>query len=114
MRDMGIEDKLCKFIKEFGDDLNSLELLLFFSRHPNARFNRTAVLHSVTAKRFDTAVTLKRLIDRNIIVTYSENGVVLYGLTKDEPDHSLAAELVSIDQNRWQIILEYILDAHEI
>jgi hypothetical protein len=114
VKDIGIEDKLCKFVKEFGQDLNSLELLLFFSRHPNARFNRTATLHAVNSRSFDTGIALKRLIEKKIVVTYSENGITLYSLTKEEPIHSLAVEMVSIDQSRWAIILQYILEANEI
>ncbi len=114
MKDMGIEDKLCKFVKELGDDLNNLEMLLFFSRHPNARFNRAASLHAVTSRNFDAGIALKRLIDKKIVVTYFENGITLYALTKEEPTHSLAVEMVSIDQSRWQVILEYLLDANGI
>lgn len=109
MKDIDIEDKLCIFIKDFCDDLNSLELLVFFSRHPLARFNRTAVLHALLVNSFDTGLALKNLIDRKIIVTCNENGIILYALTKEEPSHSLAVELVSIDQGKWQKILEQIL-----
>ena len=114
MKDIDLEGKLITFIKDFGDDLCSLELLLFFSRHPNARFNRTAVIHSLTTRQFDTGIALKRLIDKKIIVTYTENGLSLYALTKEEPAHSLATQMVSIDQYQWQIILGYILDAQGI
>ena len=114
MKNIDIEDKLYSFIKDFGDDLNSLELLLFFSRHPHARFNRTAVIHAVTTQTFDTGIALKRLTDKKIIVTYIENGITLYALTLEEPLHSLAAQLNSIDQRQWQIVLEHILDAQGI
>ena len=114
MRDLQIEDKLGNFIKEFSEDLCSLELLLFFSRHPHARFNRTALLHALTTKKFDTDVALKILIEKKIVISCQENGIVLYVLTKEEPAHSLAAQLVNIDQRQWQIILEHILDAQGI
>jgi hypothetical protein len=114
VRDAQIEDKLNSFIKEFSEDLCSLELLLFFSRHPHARFNRTAVLHASTTKNFDTNAALKILVEKKIVVSCFENGITLYTLTKDEPVHSLAAELVNIDQHQWQIILEHILDAQGI
>jgi hypothetical protein len=114
VKDIEIEDKLCAFIKDLGDDLYSLELLLFFSRHPHARFNRTAVLHAITSKQFDTGIALKRLIERKIVVTYSENGITLFALTKQEPIHSLAAEMINIDQRQWQKILEQILNAQGI
>lgn len=114
MKDIDLEDKLITFIKDFGDDLCSLELLLFFSRHPSARFNRTAVIHSLATRQFDTGIALKRLIEKKIIVTYTENGISLYALTKEEPAHSLATQMVSIDQHQWQIILGCILDAQGI
>jgi hypothetical protein len=114
VKNIDIEDKLYSFIKDFGDDLNSLELLLFFSRHPLARFNRTAVIHAVTSQQFDTGIALKRLTDQKIVVTYFENGINLYALTKEEPLHSLASQLNNIDQRQWQIILEHILDAQGI
>jgi len=114
LKDIEIEDKLCGFIRDLAEDLASLELLLFFSHHPHARFNRTAVLHAITHKQFDTSIALKRLIDKKIIVTYSENGLTLYALTKQEPVHSLAAELINIDQRQWQKILEQILKAQGI
>jgi hypothetical protein len=114
VKSIDIEDKLFSFIKDFGDDLNSLELLLFFSRHPNARFNRTAVVHAITSQQFDTGIALKRLIDKKIVVTFFENGITLYALTKEEPTHTLAAQMNVIDQRQWQVILEHLLDAHGI
>lgn len=114
MRDVGIESELSNFIKGFCDDLYSLELLLFFSRHPNARFNRAAVLHAINAKQFETGLSLKQLVDKKMVVTYSENGIILYGLTKEEPAHSLASQLINIDQYQWQIILEHLLNSEGI
>ena len=114
MNDIDIEDKLCNFINDFGDDLCVLELLVFFSRHPHARFNRTSILHVLTSKQFDTSIALKQLIDKKMVVAYSENGITLYALTKEEPAHSLAAQLITIDQRQWQIILEHLLNAQGI
>jgi len=114
VEEIGIEDKLVVFIKDIGDDLCSLELLLFFSRHPHARFNRSAVLHALRCHQFEAGIALKRLIDKKVIVTYFENGISLYALTKEEPSHSLAAEMVNIDQLQWQKLLEHILKTQGI
>jgi hypothetical protein len=114
LKELEIGDKLCTFVKDFCDDLCSLELMLFFSRHPHARFNHSAVIHVLTSKRFDAALALKRLVDKKIVVCYPENGITLYALTKDEPTHSLAAQLVHIDQRQWQIIVEQILTVEGI
>ncbi len=114
MKGIELEDDLGKLIKEFGDDLNSLELLFFFSRHPNARFDRTAVLRALKARHFDTGAALQRLINKKIVVSYNENGVTLYALTREEPVHGLISQLANIDQGQWQVILEGILDAQGI
>lgn len=114
MKEIKIEDKLCIFIQNFCDDLCSLELLLFFSRHPNARFNRSAITHAVSSKRFDAGIALKKLIDNHVIVIYFENNVTLYALTKEEPNHTLACQLLNIDQGQWPLILEQILNAQDI
>jgi hypothetical protein len=114
VKEVIIEDKLCNFIHEFCDDLSVLELLLFFGRHPHARFNRTVVLHAISSKRFDTALALKKLIDKKLVVTYTENNLALYCLTKNEPAHSLTAELLKVGQNQWTAIMEKILDAQDI
>jgi hypothetical protein len=114
LKEIKIEDQLCSFIKEFCDDLCSLELLLFFSRHPNARFNRAAVLHAVSTKRFDTGLALKKLIDLKVVDTYTENNLTLYALTKNEPTHDLACQMLTIDQSQWPLILLQILEAQDI
>jgi hypothetical protein len=114
VKEIKIGDELCIFVKSFCDDLCSLELLLFFSRHPNARFNRSAISHAVTSKRFDTGIALKKLIEKRVIATYIENNLTLYALTKEEPHRTLAMHLLSIDQGQWQLILEEILDAQDL
>jgi hypothetical protein len=111
VRDIQIEDKLGRFIKEFSEDLCSLELLLFFSRHPHARFNRTALSHSLTTHKSDINTALNTLLEKKIVISCLENGITLYALTKEEPAHTLASQLVTIDQHQWQAILVHILDA---
>jgi len=114
VKEVIIEEKLCNFIHEFCDDLSVLELLLFFGRHPHARFNRTVVLHAISSKRFDTALALKKLIDKNLVVIYNENNIILYSLTKAEPAHSLTTQLLTGGQSQWTAIMEQILDDQDI
>jgi hypothetical protein len=114
VEDIRIDNRLSDFIKDFNDDLCSLELLLFFGRHPHARFNRTAALHALTPGRFDCGLALKRLMERKLVIPSYENGTALYSLTKEEPAHSIVLELKKIDHRQWQIILEKILQAQGI
>ncbi len=109
MQDISIQKKLCDFIQDFGDDLDSLELLLYFCRHPDARFNLTAVFHASSAKRFDTTKSLKRLTYKGLVVTCEESGNKLYTLTRDVHLRGLALGLLQIDQRQWRMIAERIL-----
>ena len=68
MRDIQIEDNLQNFINDLSDDLYALELLMFFTRHPHTRFNSAALLRAVHNRPYDTNVSLKKLIDKKIIV----------------------------------------------
>jgi len=110
LEDLQLEANLQNLIAELSDDLYTLELLIFFSRHPHARFNNAAVLRAVHNRPYDTNVALKKLITRKIIVTQFENGINLYSLTTEEPVHSMCSKLVNIDQQQWRMILENILD----
>lgn len=109
VEEIKIEDRLCEFLRNFTDDLNGLELVLFFGRHPNAKFNRTAVLHALNTRQFDAGLALKKLINRKIVVTCSDNGITLYSLTGDESIRSLIISLVNLGQRQWQLVLEQIL-----
>jgi hypothetical protein len=109
-----IEGNLLNLINELSDDLYALELLVFFSRHPHTRFNRAAVFRAVGNRPYDTAVALKRLMEKEIVVAYNENKTMLYSLTKDEVLHNMCSQIINIDQQQWRLILEHILDVQGI
>ncbi|MDP2917786.1 MAG: hypothetical protein Q8O16_07665 [Dehalococcoidia bacterium] len=113
MQDIAVQDKLLEFINDFGDDLSSLELLLFFGRHPHARFNRAAVAHALNIRRIDLVKSLRCLIDRKLVVTCVENDVTLYSLTRDASLQTLVLGLLDIGQHQWQLIAERIIQAYE-
>lgn len=113
MIDIAIQNKLLEFIKDFGDDLSSLELLLFFGRHPHTRFNQTAIVQALNVRQFDRAKALRCLINKGLVVTCSENGITLYSLTRDASQRSLVLGLLDINQHQWQLIAERILQAYE-
>ncbi len=114
MKDIELENKLCQFIAGFANDLCSLELLLFFGRHPNASFNRTALIHVLTSRRFDTNIALRKLIEQKLVTPHNENGVTLYRLTREESLRDLVTSLVNVGQSQWEAILEKILDEQGI
>ena len=69
--------------------------------------------HALTSKQFDTGIALKRLGEQQLVISYTEHGITLYALTKEEPARSLALELLNIEQKQWQAFLEQILEAQD-
>jgi len=104
-----MRDDLCEFIKDFNEDLDSLELLLFFGRHPNARFNQRAVIHSTSLRRFEEIRSLKNLVDKGLVSAQTENGTTLYSLTLDCSSREKILGLRDIDQSQWQTIVDKLI-----
>jgi hypothetical protein len=88
------EKELSQFINEYADDRHCLlELLLFWGRHPCARFSRLAIVHALNSRRPHIERALGYLINKGIVRTCLENNVPLYSLTDNEPLHSLVLNI---------------------
>ena len=101
-----VEDKLCHLVREYGDDHCSLDILMFFGKHPHARFSRMAIAHSIDAQRLNIDRPLKQLITDGLVRMYVENGLAVYSLTEDEPLCALVSQLVSLDWYKWRVMLK--------
>ena len=101
-----VEDKISHLVREYGDDHCSLDLLMFFGRHPYARFSRMAIAHSIDAQRLNIDRPLKQLITDGLVRMYVENGLTVYSLTEDASLCELVTLLVSLDWYRWQTMLK--------
>ncbi len=104
-------DKLSQFIKEYDSDRFSLELLLFLGRHPRTRFSHLAIVHALNAWKVDIERALRRLKERGLVRTYSENGTSFYSLTEDESLCSPVLDLLKSDRGQWQPVLKDIYPA---
>jgi len=105
-RDTTAEEKLCQFIKEYGCDRCSLEILHFLSRHPQTRFSRLAIVHASNSSRLDVEKALRHLRDRQLLTTYSANGTDFYSLTQNKSLHKPLLDLLSIEWSQWQRVLK--------
>jgi hypothetical protein len=97
----------CQLIEKYGKEPYCLELLQFFGWHPNTRFSRLAILHALAAtneRRF-LDIALRRLVDKGIVTTYSENNVPFYCLTEDLSLRQEALDAACIDWSQWQDML---------
>ncbi len=106
-QEVGVEDKLCQFIKDYCDGQCSQELLLFLGRHRQARFSYLAILHALGARRLDIDRALQHLMNKGLVkMSIADNGLPLYSLTRDESLFGLVSGLAALDWWQWQIIRE--------
>jgi len=106
VQDIAVEQKLRQFIKEFGDDRCSLELLTFLGKHPHTRFSRLAIIHALDAPRSDIDRALQHLINKGLIIIHDGNDIPVYTLSDSELLHRLALNLAGLNQCQWQLVLK--------
>ncbi|OGO23834.1 MAG: hypothetical protein A2144_09355 [Chloroflexi bacterium RBG_16_50_9] len=106
------ENTVIKSLSHFRQNFVSydhccLELLRFFSAHPNSRFSKLAVIHAMEESDSSLAVkkALTKLIGEGVVKIIIENDSFLYFLTGDEPVRQLVLELAKLDWRRWQNML---------
>ena len=114
VKELSLEEKLCQFIREYGDDWCSLELLRFLGRHPHTRFCRLAIVPAVNRGTLDIEGALRHLMDKGLVTVHAANGVHFYSLTEDESLRSLALSLAALDWRRWQLMLEQTRRHNEV
>ena len=94
------EEHLRRLVNEYADDrVCLLEFLRFWVRHPSARFNQPAILHSLDCVE-STVIqhALTYLINKSVIVENNQARVQYYQLTESEP---LRSELLSLSRHDW-------------
>jgi hypothetical protein len=103
-----IDYTLTKFLKSFGDDQCSLELLLYFGKHPITKFSQAVVFGALGSFRADIERSLKRLLRKNLVALCIENGVDLFYLTKDEYVRSMVTGIAGLDRPQWNQLLKQV------
>jgi hypothetical protein len=96
-----------QLIEKCSENRHCLELLRFFADHPNARFNRLAIIqaHDENDREYGVERALVELINKGIVKVSIENNTHFYSLTKDESRRSLALEIARLEWRHWQLIL---------
>ena len=94
-----------QLIEKDNENRHSLELLRFFSAHPNARFNRLAVIQAQNEneREFEVERALVHLINEGIVKVTIENSAKLYALTEDESKRRWVLEMIKLEWHHWQL-----------
>jgi predicted transcriptional regulator len=90
------------------DKHNILELLRFFGRKPNTRFNRQAIIR-IANSAAKTEKALKYLVSKGAVRECNENDSITYSLTDQGWMHSLAKDLATLDWSQYYMTLKQIL-----
>lgn len=103
-----VGESLYRFLEKHGDNRVKWELLVFWGRHPNARFDRKVVCYALDCKKLDAERALGAMVEERLLDSYTGNDVTLYSLTKNEERRRPVLELAALGWNRWQLMLKRI------
>lgn len=93
---------LFDFLKENGFTGFKLKLLLFWGRHPQAKFNIDCIAHVLNTTRHQLHGTLSELIDMGMInEQYCASGIAHYSLNQEHVINQYVSELSKLD---WSVI----------
>jgi hypothetical protein len=100
---------LGRSIEEITSDRWCLNLLWFFTSHPNSRFGKLAIVHATDedGSRLRVEKALSQLTKAGVLETTMENGACLYMLTSNEAVRQVVLAIAELDWRRWQEALKY-------
>ncbi len=90
------EEMLAPLPEQPGKRRLRLELLGFYSRHPNAGFTDHAISRALDCRRLDAARALRMMVAVGLVEERDDNGRILYSLTSDRNRRSQVAGLIAI------------------
>ena len=78
-----VADVMSRFLEEWKNDYCAWQIILFFSEHPYARFNRLAVIHAINQEngRRYIRMALDELTAQGVLKLSTEGSMTLYALT---------------------------------
>ncbi len=100
-----IKEEVHRFVQKFASDHYCLELMVFFGRHPHARFSHRAVIHAFSGSRACAEQVLERLTESGILRNQIENGVPVYSLCESEPLRTALLRLANLDHLQRRRVL---------
>ncbi|MDH5770764.1 MAG: hypothetical protein OEZ25_05710 [Candidatus Bathyarchaeota archaeon] len=97
------EEQLYRFLEEHGDSRVKRQLLVFWGRHPRAKFEENAICYTLNRNRSDIDRALRAQVKAGLVDTYMYKNVTLYSLTTNEERRRLVVGLTDIGWGRQQL-----------
>ncbi len=99
------EESLYGFLQEYGGDQVKRELLLFWSMHPNARFDHRAICYTLDCNKPDVERALSTMVEEGLLDKNTGNGVTLYSLATKGGKRQAVLALATLTWDRWRLML---------
>jgi hypothetical protein len=97
-----LHEDLISFLRDNEFTGLKLRLLLFWGRHPKARFNIDCIAHVLDITRHHLREIMRELIDKGVInEQYCTSGIAHYSLNHE---HSLSQHVQDLAQLDWSSI----------
>jgi len=90
------EDRLEPLMQEYGGDQLRMELVAFWSRHPNKRFTAGAISCALDRRKRHTVRALRALAEAGLVDISTERDEPFYSLTADSGLREPVLELASL------------------
>ena len=95
--------ELFSFLKENDITGHRLRLLLFWGRHPQAKFNLDGIAHVLDITCFHMRELLRELINKGMVEEkYSAGGITHYSLNSEHALSESIQELANLD---WKALM---------
>ena len=84
MTTLATEVDIVRLVRDYADTRLKFDMLLFWSKYPEARFTCGIVSRAVRCRRrLDVEEALEIFAEANLLERHSQEGLLLYCLTKD-------------------------------
>ncbi|BAZ97143.1 MAG: hypothetical protein QQM50_05560 [Dehalococcoides mccartyi] len=93
--------ELDEFLKQSAVDYTSRQIILLFSKHPFARFDRSAIASTIEGGS-DILPTLQSLVSSGIIKLCQKGGAELYYLTSEPELREMVTRLGNMEWKQQQ------------
>ena len=105
------EKQLFQLLSEYSGNRAKKDLLVFWCRHPNAKFARSAIYCDSGLNRLEVDKALEEMVEAGLVDTSVHNSVRLYWLTANEERRRPITELATLGWTQWQRMVNRMAEA---
>ena len=105
------QKQLFQLLSKYAGNRATKDLLVFWCRHPNAKFARSAIYCDSGPSRLDVDKGLEEMVEAGLVDTNVHNSVRLYWLTVNEEKRQPITELATLGWAQWQRMVRRLAEA---